>query len=183
MESFNYRYHGRPPWDVGHVQPEFARIVGCGTGENILYFANLDHEVWGIDSSQVAIEKAKAKAKERYLEARFRVMDALELEELGRDFDTVIDSGLFHTFEDEERPSFVQSLSSVLKPGGTYIMLAMSDLEPDDWGGPRRIAKEEIHATFHNGWRINYIQRARFETLLEFHIEGAKAWLSSITKL
>ena len=42
--------------------------VGCGTGENALYLASLDHEVWGIDFAPVAIEKAQTKAWERGLE-------------------------------------------------------------------------------------------------------------------
>jgi cyclopropane fatty-acyl-phospholipid synthase-like methyltransferase len=195
MPFFDERYEGTPPWDIGRPQGEFVELgeskeisgsvldVGCGTGENILYFAQQGFEAWGIDFSPKAIEKARAKAVKRGLKVEFRVQDALKLGELGRRFDCAIDSGLFHTFEDEERPTFARSLQSVLKPQGTYFMLVFSDLEPEDWGGPRRISQEEIHETFDNGWRINYIREAGFETLLEIHGNGGRAWLSSITRL
>ena len=120
MGFFNLAYEGGriPPWNIGRPQKEIVRIaqagevtgsvldVGCGTGENCLYLASLGHETWGVDSSPLAIEKAKNKAQERGLKATFLVWDALQLSRLGRYFDTVIDSGLFHVFSNEERPIF-----------------------------------------------------------------------------
>jgi len=55
------------------------------------------------------------------------MVDALDLACLGRTFETIIDSGLFHLFTDEERRRFLPSLAAVLRPGGTYFMLAFSD--------------------------------------------------------
>jgi 2-polyprenyl-3-methyl-5-hydroxy-6-metoxy-1,4-benzoquinol methylase len=34
--------------------------IGCGTGENSLYFAGHGHEVVGVDSSRRAIQMAKS---------------------------------------------------------------------------------------------------------------------------
>ncbi|HEY9207107.1 MAG TPA: class I SAM-dependent methyltransferase [Candidatus Methanoperedens sp.] len=192
MDFFNSAYEGIPPWDIGRPQQEFIRLeekgeiqvsvldVGCGTGENALYLAGLGHEVWGVDIAPKAIEKARIKAKERGLRATFLVCDALNLQSLGRTFDTVIDSGLFHVLSDEERPVFTRSLASVLRSGGRYYMLCFSEYEPGSWG-PRHVTQAEIRATFRNGWEINYIREARFES--NSHDNGARAWLSSITKL
>ncbi len=80
--------------------------------------------------------------------------DALHLQDLGRTFETVIDSGLFHVFSDEERSLFVSSLTSVLKPGGTYYLLCFSDRESSSGPGPRRVSHTEIEETFHQGWRV-----------------------------
>jgi cyclopropane fatty-acyl-phospholipid synthase-like methyltransferase len=154
--------------------------VGCGTGENALYLASLGHQTWGIDSSPLAIEKAKKKAQERRLNVRFVVWNALQLERLEKSFDTVIDSGLFHAFSDRERPVFAASVASVLRRGGKYYMLCFSDREPDSFG-PRHLSQGEIKATFSTGWRINYIREAHFES--HVHPNGARAWLSSITRL
>jgi cyclopropane fatty-acyl-phospholipid synthase-like methyltransferase len=106
-------------------------------------------------------------------------MNALELSTLGRTFDTATDSGLFHTLSDADRPVFVENLASVLKPGGKYFMLCFSDLEPPGYG-PRRITKEEIRESFRDGWTINYIRAAAFES--RTRPEGPRAWLSSISK-
>ena len=180
-------------WDISRPEREFVHLaeagevrgdvldVGCGTGENVLYMAKVGHEVWGIDISHRAIEKAKAKAQERGLEATFLVHNALDLQNLGRTFETVIYAGLFHLFSDEERLLFTKSLGTILRPSGIYFMLCFSEFEPD-WGGPRRVTQEEIRATFRDGWKINYIREAMLESMYP-ESEGPLGWLSSITLL
>lgn len=54
--------------------------------------------------SSIAIEIARRKARDRELPTRFAVHDALGLGALAEQFDTVLDSGLFHIFSDEDRP-------------------------------------------------------------------------------
>jgi len=154
--------------------------VGCGTGEHALYFAQHGHEAWGIDSSPTAIQKAQQKAAARGIAATFRVADALQLQALGKTFETVIDSGLFHVFSDEERLPFVQSLASVLKSGGTYYLLCFSDQESSSGPGPRRVSQAEIYATFGQEWRVKQIRATRFETTSG---QGAAAWLASISRV
>jgi SAM-dependent methyltransferase len=189
MDFFEQAYHGSPPWDIGRPQQEFVCLeesgmisgdvldVGCGTGENALFFAARGHTAWGVDTAPTAIAIARKKAEERHLSTTFLVSDALNLNRIGRTFDTVIDSGLFHALSDLERPCFVRNLSDIVKPGGTYFMLAFSDLEPGGYG-PRRITKQEIRQTFSEGWKIEFIRPAAFENRIK--PEGAKAWLSAI---
>ena len=120
-EGFDALYAGRPPWDIGRPQPAFVGLgdrdllqgrvldAGCGTGEHALMSAALGLEATGIDLAPTAIELAKRKAEDRGLEARFLVWDALQLPALGEQFDTVLDCGLFHVFDDAERAAFVTS--------------------------------------------------------------------------
>ncbi len=188
---FNESYRGSPPWDIGRPQAEFVRLarngeirgrildVGCGTGENAIFFSQFGTEIWGIDSAPLAIGKAKRKAEERGASVRFLVADALHLGGLRTRFDTITDCGLFHTFSDEERSLFTKSLRSAMEKHGTYFMLCFSTKEPNDWGGPRRVSEEEIRGVFGRGWKINYIKESRIET--KFHDKGGEALLSSIT--
>ena len=160
-----------------------GRIVdlGCGTGENAMMFASRGNTVLGVDSAPLAIEKAKAKARQRGSPAEFVLADALWLGSLGRQFEVATDCGLFHTFSDGERRAFQRSLGSALVPGGRYFMLCFSDHEPADWGGPRRVSRDEILTTFSEGWKVDSIVPARIES---FHTgEGGHAWLASLTRL
>src|SRR6266480_4107400 len=64
-----------------------------------------------------AIGLAEGKARDRGLSARFLVHDALDLGSLGERFETVLDSGLFHVFDDDDRLRYVDSLRAVTAPG------------------------------------------------------------------
>jgi SAM-dependent methyltransferase len=189
--SFDAAYrHGRPPWDIDRPQPAVVELterraiqgtvidVGCGTGDNALYLASTGLTVTGVDSAPTAIERARAKAAARGLDVTFRVADALALGDLGRTFDTAVDCGLFHTFDDPERPRFERSLRAVLRPGGHYFMLCFSEDEPGGWG-PRRVTQAEIASTFAAGWRVDAIVASRFDATFG----SAAAWLASLTRL
>lgn len=155
--------------------------VGCGTGENTLWMAQRGHEAWGVDNVEAAVEKAKAKAAERGITATFRVADALDLGALGRTFATAIDSGCFHTFDDDQRSRFCASLRTVLEPGGLYHVLCFNENEHTEGRGPRRVRKEEIVTTFAGGFRLIEVRPHRFSSLI--HEGGAHAWLATLERI
>ncbi len=189
-ERFETAYAGRAPWDIGRPQSVLQAAadkvagsildVGCGTGENGLFFADKGHAVTGIDFLEGPIIEAKAKAVERGLSGTFLVRDALKLEEWTERFENVIDSGLFHVFSDVDRARYVRGLETVLKPGGRLLLLCFSDQVPGEVG-PRRVKKQELREAFAEGWEIESIELARFETRPEtkalFMGEEPKAWL------
>jgi cyclopropane fatty-acyl-phospholipid synthase-like methyltransferase len=189
--DFDDMYAGTPPWDIGRPQPMFLRLAesdairgrvldaGCGTGEHVLMVAERGSEATGIDAAPSAIAAAQRKAADRGLAARFLVRDALELAKLGEQFDTVLDSGLFHVFDDERRLRYVEALSAVIRQGGRYLMGCFSDRQPGDWG-PRRVRQDEIRAAFAVGWEVESIEAAQFDTNLD--PSTAEAWLVTITR-
>jgi len=189
--GFDSAYLGVPPWDIGRPQGEIVRLekegvlrgsvldCGCGTGENALYLASLGHEVWGIDGAPNAIRRAESKARGRGITVKFLTFDALELGGLGRTFDTVIDSGLFHVFSDPDRERYVSSLASVTAAGAKLVLLCFSDLQPGD-SGPRRVSKSEVRRAFDRGWRVQDIRTAVLET--NQGGDAVKAWLGEIIR-
>jgi cyclopropane fatty-acyl-phospholipid synthase-like methyltransferase len=187
-------YQGDPaPWDIGRPQPAFARLAdegrlsgrvldaGCGTGEHVLLAAAHGADAMGVDVSGIAIGKARAKAAERGLTARFEVGDVLHLERLGERFGTVTDSGVFHVFDDADRAGYVTSLAAVTEPGGTYYMMCFSDSQPGDWG-PRRVRREEIEDAFADGWEILSLTPDEFSINPVQGITATRAWLAVIRR-
>jgi len=189
-------YHDGPaPWDTGQPQPAIVRAAsegrfagpvldaGCGTGENALHVASLGLPVLGVDVAETALAIARAKAAERGIEeVEFATADALQLERLGRVFETVLDCGLFHTFDGGERPGYVASLASVTEHGGTLYVLCFSDEGPDT--GPHPVRHEELRSAFGpgDGWNVAAIEPDRVQT--RFHDDaGAPAWLATIKRV
>ena len=187
-------YHdGPPPWDIGQPQPAIVRVAsdgrfvgsvldaGCGTGENALHVAALGLTVLGVDVAETALAIAREKAADRGIEVEFAAADVVHLERLGRKFHTVVDCGLFHTFDDDERPRYLASVASVTEHGGTLYVLCFSDEGPDT--GPHPISQQELRAAFNpgSGWNIAAIDPDRIQT--RFHEEeGAPAWLATIIR-
>ncbi len=187
--TFENAYADKAPWDIPGPQPAFVEIadqitgsildVGCGTGENALFFAQRGNIVTGIDYLNVPIKRARRKAARRGLPVKFFVRNALKLTNLPIVCDNVIDCGLFHVFSDEDRKKYVETLGKVLRSDGQLFLMCFSDEEPAGVG-PRRVSKSELQATFSNGWLIESIKPARFQTIPEFEDKfsagGPKAW-------
>src|SRR6266567_2381867 len=124
---------------------------------------------------------AREKADDRGIEVEFAAADAFQLERLGRRFETVLDCGLFHTFDGDERPGYVASLASVTEHDGTLYVLCFSDDGPDT--GPHPISQEELRAAFNpsNGWKVAAIESDRVQT--RYHDDGAPAWFATIKRI
>jgi len=182
------------PWDIGRPQPAFVRLAdsgllcgrvldaGCGTGEHTLLAAAHGADAAGVDISPRAIAQAREKAAGRGLAVRFEVADALNLGPLGMAFDTVIDSGLFHVFDDQGRVQYVTSLASVLRSGGTCYLMCFSDRQPGNFG-PRRVRQDELTTAFGDGWTITDIAAGTFEINPGLGTTTAEAWLATIRRL
>ena len=171
----SYR-RGTPPWDAGGPRAAVLRLceqgafagpvldAGCGAGEDALEIASRGIEILGVDVATTAIRQAQEKAAERGSAATFAVADARHLERLGRTFRTVLDCGLFHTFEDDERATYVESLAAVTEPGSVLHLLCVSDAATGEMGPTRRVHRDELPAAFATGWNVVSIQPDRVET-------------------
>jgi ubiquinone/menaquinone biosynthesis C-methylase UbiE len=156
--------------------------AGCGTGENALHVASLGLHVLGVDVAETALSIAREKAAGRGIDADFVVADALHLDRLGRVFETVLDCGLFHTFDRDERRDYAASLASVTSPGADLYVLCFSDVGPDTCG-PHPISQEELRTAFTRSgdWSVASVSADRIQT--RFDVRGAPAWLAEIERI
>lgn len=193
-KSWDNWYAGEaPPWEIDKPQPVFVELaaqgllsgrvldVGCGSGENVLLAAEQGAHALGIDISPTAIDLAVQKSSDRQIGARFQVGDALRLDRLNEMFDVVIDSGMFQSFDADERSLYASSLTNVIRPGGILYVTCVSDHEPGESGpesGPRRVSEDEIRTTFTRGWVIEELR----ECVRERRPSPANAWLATIRR-
>ncbi len=178
---------GPAPWEVGGPQGAVVRLAsagaftgsvldaGCGTGENALYLAGMGLDVVGVDVARTALGIAREKAAGRGLEVEFVAADALQLHGLGRRFAQVLDCGLLHTFDGEERLTYVRSLAGVMEAGGELFVLCFRDAEGPE-RGPHPVSEEELRAVFRGEWEVVSIEPERIAT--RFHENGAAGWLA-----
>ena len=127
-----------PPWVIGEPQPAVIELeragliagrvldAGCGTGEHTILLTAAGYDVIGVDGAPTAIEQARRNAEARGVNARFAVADALHLPEQPK-YDTIIDSALFHIFDDVDRGKYVRSLGRATRRGSVVHLLALSD--------------------------------------------------------
>jgi len=185
---------GWAPWDIGAPQPAFVELAergefastvldsGCGTGENSLMLAARGLDVTGIDIAPTAIERALAKAGRRWLTVRFEVGNVLALDGLGLRFASVVDCGVFHTFDDILRPVYVESLAAAVTAGGVVHLLCFSDRVPGV-AGPRRVSQAELRDAFADRWQVERIVDSAFAVKSDFPAFQPHAWLARIVRL
>lgn len=111
--------------------PHFPRTgrlleMGCGAGDMALGLAALGYAVSGVDISPTAVEWARDKARERSLNADFRVGSVLNLADYADcSFDIVLDGHCLHCVIGADRADFLASAKRVLKPGGVLHINTM----------------------------------------------------------
>jgi SAM-dependent methyltransferase len=179
-------------WDIGGPQPMLVELdrrgaitgavldAGCGTGENALHLAKQGHTVTGIDAAPSAIAHARNKAEQLHLTVELAVADARELGAYQHRFDTIIDSGLFHSLADIDQARYLASLHDAGRDGAVLYVLAISDDAPGTLG-PRRLTETEMRAAFTGGWVLDDLERAAMSGELpgEPHRVDLPSWLAT----
>ena len=188
-----YSQPAAAPWDIGRPQPRFVAAAesgllrgslldaGCGSGEHTLLAATRGAVALGVDVSATAIELARAKARDRGVAARFEVGDLLEMELPSASYDVVLDSGVFHVFDDSDRQRYVDVLRDLLRPGGVCCLMCFSERQPGDWG-PRRVTKRELTDSFADGFTVERIDEATFDINPMMDVETVIAWFATIRR-
>src|ERR1700687_1908892 len=139
-----------PPWDNnapsesvvgwqtrGWVHGDVLDI-GCGLGDNAIYLAKNGHTVTGLDISPTALVTAEQRAKDAGVDLTFAVADSTKLDGYTDAFDTVIDSGLFHSLDDDGRRNYAAAVYRATRPGATLLLSCFSDanLVGEQWPRP-----------------------------------------------
>jgi SAM-dependent methyltransferase len=175
IDRFDEAYRsGSPPWVIGEPQPAIVELeraglihskvldVGCGTGEHTILLTRLGYDVLGADFAPHAVEQARANAADKGVDARFEVADAMNLGEPG--YQTIVDSALFHIFDDADRERYVRSLRGALRPGGLIHVLALSDAGR---GFGPEVSETDIRKAFGDGWVLEALDTTTYRGVVQ----------------
>ena len=84
----------------------------------------------GLDISPTALITAEQRAKDAGVDVKFAVADSTKLDGYTDAFDTVIDSGLFHSLDDDGRRRYAAAVHRATRPGATLLLSCFSDANP-----------------------------------------------------
>lgn len=163
------------PWSYEGLDPDLEEALealdlregtfldlGTGGGTQAAALARRGFQVTGTDVSEAAIEQAAKHSPE----VRFLVDDILD-SRLEPGFDCIFDRGCLHVLAPETRPGYVDTVSRLLKPGGSLFLKTFSTEEPDYSVGPYRFSPGDLRSLFEPRFRILSTRETIYQGTLE----------------
>ena len=121
--------------EKGRIKPCRCIDLGCGTGNYSIYLARNGFGVTGIDISPSAIGIAKENARGKGVRCHFIVADVLSArDQIQGTFDFAFDWVVLHHVFPQKRRRYVESVFSLLNPGGIYLSVCFNDKDTE-FGG------------------------------------------------
>lgn len=121
--------------EVSDLPPGRALDLASGEGQNAIWLAGLGWRVTGVDYSEVAIAKARARAERDDASVEFVCADLVSYEPQPESFDLVL--LLYLHIPTEERRVVLERAAGALAPGGTFFLIGHDRKNMTDGvGGP-----------------------------------------------
>ena len=107
--------------EVSDLPPGRALDLACGEGQNAIWLGSLGWDVTGVDYSEVAIAKARARAERDGVVVDFVCADLVSYEPRPESFGLVL--LLYLHIPLEERRSVLARAARAVAPGGTLLLI------------------------------------------------------------
>ena len=153
------------PWDAYHAEHEGAKYpsdslirfcarylygenaraleLGCGNGRNVWYMAREGIEAYGIDGSEVAIERARARLRDEGVHATVKQGSVTSIPFHLLSFDAILDEQCLYATDEHSILYALQEAHRVLKSGGLLYSRTFASFPPYDAGIQVRVTTED----------------------------------------
>ena len=164
----------RPPWDYGAPRPQLvewaeehdlagggreALVVGCGYGADAELLSQLGFRTTAFDFASTAI--ATARRMRPGSEVTYLVADVFDLPRAWHHrFHLVVESLTVQSTPPEQHTVAAQSISALLAPEGTLLVLATTRDEGTEVNGPPwPLTRAELDEFAHGGVTLRRVER------------------------
>jgi ubiquinone/menaquinone biosynthesis C-methylase UbiE len=96
--------------------------LGCGAGRHLVYLAQKDFDVYGIDISREAIKKAKLRLNKLGFSANLKVGSMASLPYRDNFFDALISTTTIHHGMIQQIKKTIREIERVMKPAGLIFI-------------------------------------------------------------
>jgi SAM-dependent methyltransferase len=132
------------PWDIGPrqelvelvesglIKPCRAIDLGSGTASNVIFLAQHDFDVTGVDFATSAIELGRKRAREAGVKAEFVKDDLTKLKHITGTFDFLVDYGTLDDLHPEDRDLYMQNVLPLTHPGSLFLLYCF-EWSPNWW--------------------------------------------------
>ena len=108
------------------VEDKVILDLGCGTGRNANYLADMGNKVIGIEISRTALSLAKARALAMGVSVDYRLGDIGEKYDIeGESVDVVLDITSSNSLNEKGRVIYWDEVARVMKKGGYFFVRAL----------------------------------------------------------
>ncbi|MFZ2523252.1 MAG: class I SAM-dependent methyltransferase [Minisyncoccia bacterium] len=185
---------------------ENAKVLdlGCGTGRNSFYFAELGAKVIGIEISQTAINIAKENIKNVSFDITY-LKESIGNKLSFKDdyFDILLDVTSSNSLSEEERETFLSETSRVLKADGLFFTKALCKdgdnnaktllkkspgkgkdtyVLPDIGVEERVWSKEDFTRTYEKYFKILHMEKKTSYTRMSDRVYKRNFWIAYFSK-
>lgn len=164
QRAYDWMYRHWAPWDSVGVRSELRALLdsgevspqthprsidlGCGTGANVVFLAEQGYDAYGVDFSEVALDKARRRAADAGVleKATFVNGDLTAGAVAGLDgrFDLLTDFGTLDDLRPAGRRAMALLAAALARPGGVMLFWcfykAAKDLPWMSFRGPSKVA-------------------------------------------
>jgi len=108
------------------VEDRVILDLGCGTGRNANYLADMGNKVIGIEISKTALNMAKIRAKDMGVEVDYRMGDIGEKYDIAdNSIDIVLDITSSNSLDEKGREIYLNEVNRGMKKGGYFFVRAL----------------------------------------------------------